>query len=189
MKYNETTIAAISQIANSEINSQQKVNFEQLTDLRQQGSYAVTQKTMTFEIERIRQTQIGFADSYSLDADIYLPQGITKPAPLAILAHGFASDRFHFSYLAEHLASHGYVVLVPEHIGSNREYAEAFLRGELSVDVSPIEFFNRPLDITYLLDKIENHPEFQGIDQLATSRNSWSLFWRKYCFVSSWCAY
>ncbi len=64
--------------------------------------------------------------------------------------------------MAEHLASHDYIVLVPEHIGSNRDYKEAFLRGELSVDVSPSEFYSRPRDITYLLNAIENHSEFQG---------------------------
>ncbi len=171
LRYNETTVSAISLLARQseiaeqatqEVDSQQKVNFEQLPDVRKSGAYTVTQKTTNFEIERIRQTQIGFADSYNLDVDIYLPQGQTEPAPLAILAHGVASERSHFRYLGEHLASHGYIVLVPEHIGSNQEYAAAFLRGELSVDVSPIEFYNRPLDITYLLNKIEKHPEFKG---------------------------
>ncbi len=163
LAYNEATTKAIAQQANSEVASQRKANYEQLPDLRQPGSFAVNQKTMTFEIEQVRQTQMGFADSYSLDADIYLPEGLVKPAPLVVLTHGFSSDRSHFQYLAEHLASHGYVVLVPEHIGSNSEYKEAFLRGELSVDVSPLEFYSRPLDITHLLDEIENHSEFQGL--------------------------
>lgn len=163
LRYNETTISAIAKQANQEIDAQQKENFEQLPDLRQPGSYKITQKTTNFKIERIRQTQIGFADSYNLDVDIYLPQDQTQPAPLAILTHGVASGRSHFRYLGEHLASHGYIVLIPEHIGSNQEYAAAFLRGELSVDLSPIEFYNRPLDITYLLNKIEKDPEFQGL--------------------------
>jgi predicted dienelactone hydrolase len=131
--------------------------------LTRSGSDAVAKKTMTFEVNQVRQTPLGFTDSYSLNADVYLPEGLTQPAPLAVLTHGFTSDRTHFQYVAEHLASHGYVVLVPEHIGSNSEYKEAFLRGELSVDVSPLEFASRPLDITYLLDIIENHEEFQGL--------------------------
>ena len=163
LAYNETTIKAIAQQANRELASEQKVNLDQLSDLRQPGAYAVAKKTMTFEIDRARQTQIGFAESYNLDADIYLPEDLAKPAPLAILTHGFSSDRSHFQYLAEHLASHGYIVLVPEHIGSNSEYKEAFLRGELSVAVSPLEFISRPLDITHLLNAIENHAAFQGL--------------------------
>ena len=162
LSYNESTIQAIAEQAQREIASEQKVNLEQLPDLLQPGSDAVNPKTMTFEIDQVRQTQVGFAESYSLDADVYLPEGLVKPAPLVVLTHGFASDRSHFRYLAEHLASHGYVVLVPEHIGSNSDYKEAFLRGELNIAVSPLEFYSRPLDITLLLDEIENHAEFQG---------------------------
>ncbi len=160
--YRDTTVEAIAQQVNSEVSSQQGLAFGQMPDLREGGSYSVAQKTMSFKIEQVRQTQVGFSANYSLKADIYLPQNLTQPAPLAVFSHGFTSDRSHFKYLAEHLASHGYVVVVPEHIGSNSKFKEAFLRGELSFAVSPIEFFNRPIDITYLLNKIENHPELKG---------------------------
>ena len=163
LAYNESTVEAIAQIAETEITSQPQVNFEQSPDLRQQGSYSVKQKTIAFEIDRARQTTIGFTDSYNLDTDVYLPEGKTELAPLAIITHGFGSSRSDFQYLAEHLASHGYIVLVPEHIGSNTEYQEAFLRGELSVDVSPIEFYSRPRDITYLLNELENDPELKDL--------------------------
>ncbi len=133
-----------------------------MADLRQPGAYTVTQKTMTFKIERVRQTQLGLSSDYSLKADVYLPQNLTQPAPLAVFSHGFTSDRLNFKYLAEHLASHGYIVVVPEHIGSDSKFKEAFLRGELSVDVSPSEFVSRPRDITNLLDQIENYPELKG---------------------------
>ena len=163
LSYRDTTIEAISQIANSEVTSQQQVDFEQLPDLRQGGSYSVAKKTMTLKIEVARQTEIGLAADYSLKADIYRPENLGQPAPLIVFSHGFTSNRLHFDYLAEHLASHGYVVVVPEHIGSNSKFTEAFLRGQLSVDVSPSEFYSRPLDITYLLNKIENDPENKGL--------------------------
>ncbi len=161
--YNESTVKAIAQIAKAEIAKQPQKDFEQLDDLRQPGNYSVQQKEIAFEIERSRQTTIGFSDSYNLDTDVYLPEGLTKPAPLAVITHGFGSSQTNFDYLAEHLASHGYIVLVPEHIGSNTEYKEAFLRGEISVDVSPIEFYSRPQDITYLLNKVEQDPELNKL--------------------------
>ena len=37
------------------------------------------------------------------------------------------------------------------------------MRGELSVDVSPIEFYSRPQDITYLLDELEQNAELNQI--------------------------
>ena len=162
LSYNDTTINAIAEQANSEVGSPQRLDFAQMTDLRQRGSYSVESKTMSFKIEQVRQTRLGFSADYSLKADIYQPQNLTQPAPLVVLSHGFTSDRAHFAYLAEHLASHGYLVVVPEHVGSNSKFAEAFLQGKLSFAVSPIEFFNRPIDITYLLNKMENHPELKG---------------------------
>ncbi|MDJ0634939.1 MAG: transporter substrate-binding domain-containing protein [Xenococcaceae cyanobacterium MO_188.B29] len=163
LRYNETTVRAISQQANSEIVSGHQENLAQLPDLRHKGSYSVTQETRTFAIDRVRQTQIGFTDSYNLDTDIYLPVDLTKPAPLVIITHGFGSSRSDFQYLGKHLASHGYIVLIPEHIGSNSDYKKAFLRGELSVDVSPIEFYSRPQDITYLLDAVEKDAELTNL--------------------------
>ncbi len=163
LSYNKSAVETISEIANSEVISQQQVDFAQLSDIRQAKSYSVVQQTMTFEIDQLRQTQIGFTESYSLDADIYLPKGITEPAPLIVFSHGFTSDTLHFKYLAEHLTSQGYIVVVPEHIGSDSRFKDAFLRGELSVAVSPVEFYSRPLDITYVLNEIENNAEFKGL--------------------------
>jgi predicted dienelactone hydrolase len=37
------------------------------------------------------------------------------PYPLVILSHGFALGRTAYAWLAEHLASHGFVVIAPEH--------------------------------------------------------------------------
>ena len=53
----------------------------------------------------MRQTTIGFTNSYNLDADLYLPEGINEPAPLVVITHGFGSSRVHFRYLANHLAN------------------------------------------------------------------------------------
>lgn len=163
LSYNDTTIDAIAQQVKNEINLQPRLNFPQLPDLRDLGAYSVTQKTMSFKIQQTRQTRLGFSADYNIKADIYLPENLGQPAPLVVLSHGFTSDRSHFNYLAEHLASHGYIVVVPEHIGSNSKFKEDFLRGKLSFAVSPIEFFNRPLDITFLLNQIENHSEFQEL--------------------------
>ena len=155
LAYNESTVKAIAQVAEEEITSQSQVDFDRLPDVRQPGDYAIERKEMSFEVEQVRQTEIGLSDSYQLETDAYLPKDLTKPAPLAIITHGFTSSRGDFQYLAEHLASHGYIVLVPEHIGSDVVYKEAFLRGELSTTVSPIEFYSRPQDITTLLDEVE----------------------------------
>ncbi|WP_186375856.1 alpha/beta hydrolase [Hyella patelloides] len=162
-RYKDTSIKAIAEQAQQEINSQTRPDFANLPDLRQPGQYQVSQETLTFPIDDLRQTAVGFAGAYDLNVDIYAPKGLTSSAPLAIIAHGLGSQRSDFAYLAEHLASHGYIVAIPEHAGSSSNYQEAFLRGEVNVDVSPFEFYSRPRDITHLLDRLEQHPDYQKL--------------------------
>ncbi len=161
--YKQSTVEAIAEQARREAVAQSEVDFEQMPNLLETGSYAVERKTMTLAIERVRQTRLGLSLDYRLQTDIYLPQNLRQPAPLVVISHGFTSGRSNFDYLAKHLASHGYIIVVPEHIGSNSKFTEAVLRGELSVDVSPFEYYSRPLDITLLLNQIENQAEFQGL--------------------------
>jgi predicted dienelactone hydrolase len=89
--------------------------------------------------------------------DLYLPQAEShQKLPLIIISHGLGSDVTTFSYLAKHLASHGFAVAVPEHPGSSAKQIEALLSG-LENDVTPPEeLINRPLDIKFLLDRLSD---------------------------------
>ncbi len=89
--------------------------------------------------------------------DLYLPDDLRSvtQAPIVIISHGLGSDRSTFVYLAHHLVSHGFAVLVPEHPGSNAKQMEALIRGSAQEVAEPSEFRDRPLDITYLLDQLE----------------------------------
>ena len=162
VQYKDTTVEAIAQQAETEIASQKQPNFENLPDLRQLGKYAVIRETVTFPVNDLRQTPVGFLGDYELNVDIYSPQALERSAPLVVIAHGLGSERSDFRYLAEHLASYGYLVAIPEHSGSSGSYKEAYLRGEVSIDVSPVEFYSRPRDITHLLNQLEQHPIFKG---------------------------
>ena len=64
------------------------------------------------------------------------------------------SDLTTFAYLAKHLASHGFVVAVPEHPGSSARQIEALLNGLESDITPPEELIDRPLDITFMLDRL-----------------------------------
>ena len=161
LQYKDTTVRAIAQQAEKEARFQSKINLITAPDLSQPGQYKVTNKTVTFAIDDLRQTVTGFAGNYDLNVDIYTPEELKQPAPLTIIAHGLGSQRSDFAYLAEHLTSHGYIVAIPEHSGSGDRYQQAFLRGEVNVDVSPVEFYSRPRDITHLLDKLEQNPDYQ----------------------------
>jgi predicted dienelactone hydrolase len=64
------------------------------------------------------------------------------------------SDRKTFQYLADHLASHGFVVAVPQHPGSDARQLQALVNGTASEIAEPAEFIARPLDVKYLLDAL-----------------------------------
>ncbi|MEH2192318.1 MAG: alpha/beta hydrolase [Nostoc sp.] len=106
-----------------------------------------------------------------IPVDIYWSTAATPNKPVIVFSHGFASVRTDLRYLAEHLASHGYVVVALEHPGSNAANTDLALQGKTRV-VQPQEFLNRPRDISFVLDELEklnqtpNHP-LQG--KLATT--------------------
>ncbi|NEP01824.1 MAG: alpha/beta hydrolase [Symploca sp. SIO2E9] len=159
--YRQTAAAVIAEQADMRAASESPVDLSKLPDLRQPGPRGVIEKTLTFNISELRSTAKGLAGSYDLDVDIYLPEENSQPAPLVVMTHGFGSTRKSYDYMAQHLASHGLAVAAVEHLGSNLEYRNTSLRGELSHLLSPTEYTSRPLDVTHLLDELENLVETQ----------------------------
>lgn len=149
---------AIAQAANA------NVDFSQKADLRQPGSFRSQNISFTFD-DRSRDR--------SLPVDIYLPQSAgensqnsqKQPFPLIVISHGIASDRYAFVYLAKHLASYGFAVVVLEHPGSNAQRFQQYFAG-LAGPPEPMEFINRPLDVKYVLDELQrlekSDPNLQG---------------------------
>ncbi|MEH2324064.1 MAG: alpha/beta hydrolase [Nostoc sp.] len=107
-----------------------------------------------------------------IPVDVYWSTAATPDKPVIVFSHGFMSVRTDLRYLAEHLASHGYVVAALEHPGSNEANTNLALQGKTRV-MKPQEFLNRPQDISFVLDELEklnqtaNHP-LQG--KLATNK-------------------
>lgn len=107
------------------------------------------------------QRGVSFRDT---DRDRVIPAEIywsnQARGPLVVLSHGFGADRFFLNYLGQHLASHGLTVVSVEHPGSN-------LRALVNLPVDPAvaeepsrilpatEFLDRPRDVTFVLDRLE----------------------------------
>jgi predicted dienelactone hydrolase len=138
-------------------NNAPQLNFNNLPDVRTPGRFRWEKESFTFRNpNRDRDSEI----------DFYLPKVRNqKQIPVIIISHGFASDRNTFAYLAEHLASHGFAVAVPEHIDSNAEKVQRIFAG-FDAPVEADSFINRPLDLKYLLDEIQQRyqsdPQWQG---------------------------
>jgi predicted dienelactone hydrolase len=97
--------------------------------------------------------------------DIYYGNSSIKEAPLVVMSHGFAADRKFLEYLANHLASYGFVVAAIEHSGSNiYSFAEAGFN--LDNLLPQTEFIDRPKDVTFVLnelEKINKNNSFAGV--------------------------
>ena len=146
----------IPNLSATEVAAAKPVDFASLPDLRQRGNFGVEQKRWTL-LDRER--------NRSFYVDVYQPQQWRgEKTPVVIISHGLGSKPEDFAKDAQHLASHGYFVALPQHIGSDSQHQQAFFKG-LSREVFLIdEFINRPLDISYVIDTLErrNRDEYDG---------------------------
>lgn len=144
----EQAIATIEKQAIAESILNQKANKDldiAKQDLRVAGNVQWTREKFTY-LQRDRNVRIS--------ADLYLPRGLTKPAPLIVISHGLASNPDTFQYLSQHLASYGFAVAALEHPKTGSHDFAAFLSG-LSNAPQVEEAIQRPLDVKYLLDELE----------------------------------
>ncbi|MBC6433053.1 alpha/beta hydrolase [Nostoc sp. HG1] len=152
----QNAVALINQQSQQQVITASTLNTIPLMDLGKTGSFRFLKQTIILnDISRLRK----------FPADIYLPVAQT-PRPIIVISHGLGSDRTSFAYLAEHLASYGFVVAVPEHPGSNSQQLQALLQGIANRVTNPRELIDRPLDIKYLLEELtrlsKSNPTFQG---------------------------
>lgn len=77
--------------------------------------------------------------------------------PLVAFSHGYAGHRRQSTFLATHLASHGYVVVAADHTGNTvLDTVEAMLGGRRPDPPAVLRAFvvARPADVTFVLDRV-----------------------------------
>lgn len=154
----QRAIAAIERKSNTEAATIQLPLNSQLPDLRLKGQFATEKQTLQlFDKARKR---------YLL-TDIYLPK-VRTPVSVIVISHGLGSDSSNYEYLATHLASYGLAAIVPNHPGSDSKQLRSLLSGRANEIVQASEFYNRPLDIKYILDTLteRNKSDAQFRDRL-----------------------
>ncbi|MEH2407969.1 alpha/beta hydrolase [Nostoc sp.] len=138
-------IAAVSQKSKIEAATISQPNFSQLPDLQVPGKLKSQKYTRKF---------FDSTRNRLLLTDIYIPN-IQKTAPVIVISHGLGLDSSNFQYLATHLASYGFAVVVPNHPGSDAKQLHSLLNGHAIEVAEPSEFKDRPLDVTYILNQLE----------------------------------
>ena len=104
-------------------------------------------------------------DNFSAERDCArgVPMHPAGPYPLILISHGNASIRIAHMSLGEYLASHGYIVVVPDHIG-NAVFVTLPKRLVIYNPIlMPFSFVDRMQDFWFLIDHLtalnQNDPE------------------------------
>ncbi|ACK72910.1 protein of unknown function DUF1400 [Gloeothece citriformis PCC 7424] len=132
-------------------------DFSQLPDLRLRGGYGVQEREVWNLYDQNRNRKL-----YAL---VYKPERYPPgKIPVVIFSHGLASRPEDFAEQARHLASYGYVVVLPNHPGSDINQVRGLIEG-FNRDIFVLnEFIDRPLDISFMIDVLEsrNQEQFEG---------------------------
>ncbi|MBE9140443.1 alpha/beta hydrolase [Nodosilinea sp. LEGE 07088] len=104
-----------------------------------------------------------------LYVDVVRPQQWRGQAPVMVFSHGLSSSPEAWHQWASHLASHGIVVVLPQHPGSDAQKVATFQAGLTQDIFEAQEFIDRPLDLTFVLDQLDqlNPSEIGGQLDLA----------------------
>ena len=152
-------VETVADLTLKEAYQEQKVDFSQLPDIRKKGKYSFSEQKIILE---------DTARSRNFSAKLYFPNLSSKETsiPVVVISHGLGSNGVTFERLAQHLASYGFAVALPQHRGSNYEYVQKFLAGKTQEIFQGNEFIDRPLDISFLLNELEQLNKYQFHDQL-----------------------
>ena len=152
---NEKVVAAIQSQAALESSNLTADWPTPTQNLSEPGPYAFEASTLTLTRNAERQTRSGVQPRYSFGVNTYIPQGLAEPAPVVIVSHGYSDTQENFGFIGRHLASHGFVVLIPEHVGSDLQFRLNYTEGRLQTGMNPTEYVSRPQEISYLIDQLE----------------------------------
>jgi predicted dienelactone hydrolase len=147
----------IAELSASEVAQATPLDFAKMPDLRQPGEFGVQAKVTWHLIDNNRNRRFY--------VDVYKPQKWRSgKTPVIVMSHGLASNPEHFTSVAKHLASYGYVVVAPQHPGSDFRQAQRLIEGFSRQIFILEEFLDRPKDISYTIDELakRNQAEFEG---------------------------
>jgi len=151
-----TTIEEYAAATSTEVD----LGLEDLEDPAIAGPTTYTWETVQlYDAERDR----------TLVTDIYIPE-VAGEIPVILVSNGLGARRDRFEELAAHLASHGFAVVIPDHPGSDREWLRDFYAGLERENFDAADFLERPRDLSFVLDALEQRNASDYGNQLNLSQ-------------------
>ncbi|WP_434684667.1 alpha/beta hydrolase [Pseudanabaena minima] len=130
----------------------------QLADLRNKGGT---------QWERYSLKAPALDQQYEIPFYLFVPKLATAksaPIPAIVIYPGLISNREPLLYLAEHLASYGFAVVLTVSPNSSAEQLDKLIIGAASEIAPPKSFVERPQDITAVLNFLEKSPQASNIN-------------------------
>lgn len=164
LRETDAVISEVVSLSEEEESRTSAIDFQQKPDLRQMGRFDVEMQTnILFDQSRNRRIPV----------DLYLPTplktahlGQPNSIPVVVVSHGLGADRTSYTDFAHHLASYGIAAALIQHPGSDTEQVQALLSGQAKEIFEVSEFIDRPKDISFLLDQLEERNEALYNNQL-----------------------
>lgn len=153
----ETTVKELALLTAQEAAESPAINYAELLDLRQPGPY---------KVEKVVWHLVDSSRDRHFYVNVFIPKGEQNgKIPVVAFSHGLSSQPSDYGVGLEHLASYGYLVVAPQHPGSDNIYQQEMFEGYHRDIFDVNDYINRPKDISFTLDELErrNQSEFSGL--------------------------
>ena len=141
-----------------------------------------------YNVEVVRYDWLDQKRDRKVPVKIYFPRSESGSFPVIVFSHGLGGSREGYEYLGQHWASHGYVSVHLQHLGSDNAVWQGAPATELmqnlrksAADISNAT--NRPLDVKFAVDQIEkmneNDPLFKkrlDLDRIGVAGHSFGAY-------------
>ena len=117
-------------------------------------------------VESLKEEWTDATRARQVPVKIYFPKTGTGPYPVIIFSHGLGGTRDGYEYLGHHWASHGYVSVHVQHLGSDSavwQDTASPMKAMQQAAASLTNALNRPLDVSFAIDQITRLNKAEGV--------------------------
>ena len=106
-----------------------------------------------YEVETHKETFVDKSRDREIPTTVYYPDSPKEDSPVVVFSHGLGGNAATYRYFGRHLASHGYTVIQPTHVGSN---TSAFVKKTPILAFTQEELVQRKSDVSHVLDLVQD---------------------------------